>query len=580
MTKILIHEIPAASHDLVIRLRAVLGEIGGDEAERLAGRLDQLDRRKPRLVLTGQFSSGKSTLINALTDNPSMAETGADVTTDRVTEYEWGREVLVVDTPGVQSGLREHDELAEDAIAGSDLVLFVMTPDLLDDAGEAHLRDVAIKFAKFDQMLVVVTMKNTMSADPLVRQDAVDRALGDGRRLTVVECDAGDYLLGGQFVAISGVDELRSAINVLTEASGQLAVDRQPLQLVASTAAEAAALVIPDPQVSALLRLLALRRKALTNRSARIEIGLSDLRQQFVARAGKAADEFADKLDELDEADLSGSHRDTEFDVGQARLEAALAELDEWFGTATEAALDAQFEDLQSEVAEIERSPQAKEVGEFTRPVVELGEPRRMRLPDLIRPKSRNLPLGGKLPNFVEKIPDWSAKFVNHWGAGQGKALSDSSGTPGHLAVKGLAGKLGIKLGPWQAVKTADKVGRVAKHAAKVGTIIAIVDSGREVFDEIAQLQAERKRQARRRTTVNGIASEAQKIANDLHSYVRAQIQAEFRPFILAIDELRQQVLDAQGNRAAASLDLERIASEARRILEDSSPHLMVEGRT
>jgi hypothetical protein len=204
-----------------------------------------------------------------------MARTGADVTTDRVTEYEWGREVLVVDTPGVQSGFCEHDELAEDAIVGSDLVLFVMTPELFDDAGEAHLRDVAIKFAKFDQMLVVVTMKNTMDAeDPLARQDAVDRALGDGRRLTVVECDAGDYLLGGQFVATSGVDELRSAINVLTEASGQLAVDRQPLQLVASTAAEAAALVIPDSQMSALLRLLALRRKALTTRSASIEIGL------------------------------------------------------------------------------------------------------------------------------------------------------------------------------------------------------------------------------------------------------------------------------------------------------------------
>jgi hypothetical protein len=36
MTKILIHEIPAATRDLVSCLRAVLGEIGGDEAERLA----------------------------------------------------------------------------------------------------------------------------------------------------------------------------------------------------------------------------------------------------------------------------------------------------------------------------------------------------------------------------------------------------------------------------------------------------------------------------------------------------------------------------------------------------------------
>ena len=109
------------------------------------------------------------------------------------------------------------------------------------------------------------------------------------------------------------------------------------------------------------------------------------------------------------------------------------------------------------------------------------------------------------------------------------------------------------------------------KHAAKIGTILAIVDGGKAVFDEIAEFQAERKRQARRRTTVNGITSEAQRIGNEIHSGVRAQIEGKFSPYILEIDELRLGVLDAQANRTSTSFELERIASEARRLLEDSS---------
>lgn len=137
--------------------------------------------------------------------------------------------------------------------------------------------------------------------------------------------------------------------------------------------------------------------------------------------------------------------------------------------------------------------------------------------------------------------------------------------------MKGLARKFGIKLKPWQAVKTADQVGRVAKHAAKIGTVLAIVDGGREAFDEVAQFLAERKRQARRRATVSGVTAEAQRTANELHADVRAQIQAQFSPYIAEIDDFRQQVIDAQTNRSQVGHELDNIVAEARGLLEVST---------
>jgi len=511
-------------------------------------------------------------LINALTDGAAKAETGVDATTDDVREYRWGEDVLIVDTPGVQSGHKEHDERAEDAIVGADLVLFVMTPDLLDDAGQDHLKHVAVELAKFDQMLVVVTMKNTMPADRGVRQEAVDRVLDDGSSFTVVECDSKDYLLGGAFVGVSGIDELRAAINRLTEVSGQLAVDRQPLQLVATTASEALPLVSTDRQeVRDLLRLLGDRRLALTSGMARIESVLADLRVQFVSKAGDAAEEYADKLDELDQLELPEATRSAELDAAEKWLEASLTTFDEWFVNETEQDLDAKFADLQRAVDQIEQSPQARAVQEFSAPTVDKDEVRRGSLPSYRRLKSKKT-LSAQMPDFVAKVPGWSAGFVKKWGAGTGRTLRESAGSPGHLLVRGAARKLGIRLKPWQAVKTADKVGRIAKGAGKIGVAINVLDGGKEVFDEIAQLRAERERQKRRRTVVNGIIAEASRSGTTLHDDVLTQIRAQFEPSLRQIDELTAEVLGAQANRTGHSIELERIGNEARALLDSTAP--------
>lgn len=227
--------------------------------------------------------------------------------------------------------------------------------------------------------------------------------------------------------------------------------------------------------------------------------------------------------------------------------------------------------DLGSEVASIERGPQARTVAELTDFAVEVNEPRRAAFSIRGGARKRKFPAMANMPAFVSKIPEWSTKFVAQWGAGQGRNLADSSGTFGHTAVKGLASRLGIKLKPWQAVKTADKVGRVAKHANKIGLALNILEGGKVAIDEIAQLQAERRRQSRRRTVVNGVMSEAERAATDLHADVRAQIDAEFRPYIAEIDGLRGQVVAAQENRSAASLELEQISRAARDLLDASS---------
>ncbi|MSP12395.1 MAG: GTP-binding protein [Chloroflexi bacterium] len=102
------------------------------------------------LVIVGEFNSGKSTFINALLGQRVMPE-GVTPTTQHIHILRYGSEasermveneiiirtfpaeflhqISVVDTPGTNSIVRRHQEISEEFVPRSDLVLFVTSAD-------------------------------------------------------------------------------------------------------------------------------------------------------------------------------------------------------------------------------------------------------------------------------------------------------------------------------------------------------------------------------------------------------------------------------------------------------------------
>ncbi len=102
------------------------------------------------LVVAGEFNSGKSAFINALLGE-NILDTGITPTTAEITILRYGKEkaiskgvkgqqilripnsnlidISIVDTPGTNAILREHEELTTDFIPRSDLVLFITSVD-------------------------------------------------------------------------------------------------------------------------------------------------------------------------------------------------------------------------------------------------------------------------------------------------------------------------------------------------------------------------------------------------------------------------------------------------------------------
>jgi small GTP-binding protein len=149
--------LPEVARDLLAQERAVLGRLRELLASQTAAAEDVRQLRQAELdldelfllVVVGEFNSGKSAFINALLGAHVLRE-GVTPTTAVITRLRYApspiehregpllevgypldllRDVAVVDTPGTNAIVREHEEITSHFVPRADLVLFVTSAD-------------------------------------------------------------------------------------------------------------------------------------------------------------------------------------------------------------------------------------------------------------------------------------------------------------------------------------------------------------------------------------------------------------------------------------------------------------------
>ncbi len=144
-------ELLGRERELLQELQELSVALGISEADRkaLQNSILQLDQLF-LLVVVGEFNSGKSAFINALLGQKILAE-GVTPTTTRIQVVQRGqesrrevetptlervwvnadslRQLQIVDTPGTNAILREHEAITREFVPRADLVLFVTSAD-------------------------------------------------------------------------------------------------------------------------------------------------------------------------------------------------------------------------------------------------------------------------------------------------------------------------------------------------------------------------------------------------------------------------------------------------------------------
>lgn len=194
-----------------------------------------------RIAVLGEYSSGKSSLIAALTGQE--IEINADIETEEICEYEY-RGVSLVDTPGIQAQQEEskHDRIAQDAIRGADLILFVVTNEHFNNRLKDFLRYVVDdEHLGLEEKTMVVINKVDREPEgtmPQLKADVLKAT--QPYDLPIVACAAKKYLdsersdlpsnLKKKFREQSRLGELRTELNQFVRKRGTLGKMVTPIQ--------------------------------------------------------------------------------------------------------------------------------------------------------------------------------------------------------------------------------------------------------------------------------------------------------------------------------------------------------------
>lgn len=501
------------------------------EVQNLAGRLrvPDLNSEAPiRLVFAGQYSAGKSTLICALTGREDI-ERGVGIVTDKVTPYEW-ESLVLVDTPGVHTSLRpDHDDLARAEIAASDLLVFVITNELMDSHIAGHFQQL-ISMEKANVMILVVNKMNrhaggnTPEARAIMAEDlarVLDPYSPDEVRTTFV--DAQNYLdakheddldFAGTLREASGIPELASRLTELATARGLLGRMTAPLYQLQQVLEDALAAIPSTDQDAADLE------EMLTRHSRALRAAQREIQDEAVALAA----ETARKVRSIGRDSAERIEEGAEAEIVNDQLHQAQKDVDRLADELASA--------LQQLVAEKSETLDAKLEGirnsDFAMDLLGRLALRMDRVP--LNPEQAATVV------YTGKMSDELGRFLVKHSFNPGRTesllgLKRYSGSDTHQWVKEFAKRMNIKLKPWEAVRWTKRIAMTGRVLSVAGIFVSVGTEWK--LDQDAQRMAIELRASRRAVRAG---------FDDAATAIETRFDHETRTYV--VDPLQQEIAE------------------------------------
>lgn len=530
-------------NNLLFRSRQCLATAPSEKMQMLAGRIPAeilSSDKSVNLVFAGQYSAGKSSIMKVLTGREDIA-IGAGITTEKTHTYDWGG-ITVVDTPGVHTQLRpDHDEITYRAIAGADLLVFVVTNELFDSHLAKHFRNLAIERDKAHEMMLVVNKMrrcakgNSQEAQNVIRED-LRKVLApftpEDLRTTFIDAEAAlesktetDGEIAKILLKKSGVDGFTQELNRFVREKGLSSRYTTALYSLEQILQEAlASESTGDKDIDALEELLLQRRRALLDTQDRIPRAVEGEIQNASSQIRQEGRKVADMIN--GSADQKAV--DQELQAAQDRVQNLAEQLEK----SVQVVIGKHMKALDDRVGDIANSELAKEL--LPRLVHRIEQASIS--PEAMKNLKKASDISSKLGEFLVRN-----SFTSKTGTLGGLfKLNQYSGTATHGAVKAVGKFFGKSFKPWEAVKWTRTVANVGRVFAVAGTVLTFVLQIKEDADA-AQLEVDLRES---RSAVRSGFNDAAHVI-EMHfdkatqSFVSSAISSEIENVDSQLDELR-----------------------------------------
>lgn len=484
-----------------------------------------------KLVFVGQYSAGKSSIIKMISGIET--EIGAGITTQKASIYPWG-DLEVVDTPGIQTGLRpDHDEITYDEINHAALLVFVITNEGFDQTMGNHFRKLAIEQHRGANMILLI---NKMDRAPLGNtKEQQDILLGDIRKVVMpltpealytsfvsTECfeeaqAETDEELKADLLTESGYENLVKNLNDFVKAKGLAAKVVEPVYTLKAALDENAGLPQDDVQANKAEDLLKRKQRIIADAKAdaleAIQHEAMGLQSDIAYIGRKAANDCLDAKSEEGVKEKFSSHEQE----ANRLVQQCAKQVDNI---------------IKHMISEIDAEVQHEANSLFGQDVLNMSSivasESNEKLGDKIDENKTlsydNEELLGKAKDFVESGSKYFAKNAMKAGTSPLKtawtgSLKGFRNSGLHKDVLKVASNLGVKFKPWQAVK-------ITKALGVIGTVVSL---GLMLHDLVtagdSQREQERKVQQARQEIVGQFESLGQDAYHQLLQAAQQSIE-------------------------------------------------------
>lgn len=523
----------------------LLRETSNEElANKMNSELEEINERKDlRLAFVGQYSSGKSTIISALTGRKDIV-IDANVATDVVSEYRWNN-VVLMDTPGILAGkVESHDQRTKDALKECDLIFYVLTSQLFDDVVFNNFIDLAYNQHFADKMFLVVN-KMGMEAgnfDNLVENytsslEKIFTERGyDINDFPIAFIDASDYIDGRaendeEFVRLSNFEHFIDMLNSFVSAKGVIKKQFDtPVRILHS--------YLKNIEVSSIDETLADFYTQFVRKLSHSQTILKrDVYQQLSSLNSAAMTEvmkLSSDIGQLDEA---------EWKTKQSQMDEKLKALINDTSEKIECVVNQNFNDL---MAEVDDFSSKDSLVQYERLLDE-----KINSPNISIEEKRSLHVQKRSLEFLKKggsAVGNMAPNVNSIFSG----VSSASGSSLHGIVLNVGHFFGKSFKPWEAVRWASNIAKVAKFG------IPVVTAGIDIWMQFREDRQENKRLAQVKDSRNIFITEYQSEIN--------RIKGEFEKYLYSVldnySQKRNEVNNCMDELIEASKRNDRLSND------------------
>lgn len=520
---------------------------------------------KFQIVFVGQYSSGKSSILKALTGREDI-KIGAGITTEQVTKYDWCN-IEVVDTPGIHTEKRpDHDALSYAAIASADMLVYVVTNELFDSNLAEHFRKLAVDQDKGGEMILVVNkMSRTKSGNTPEQQAVIRNDLMKviepytPEQLCLCFMDAESYLkslklheknpdLAEKLLNRSGYNTFIETLNYYVKKKNLSSRITTPLYQIDDFLQKAVRKLEPgtnDEEIDALEENYMQQRHVLSDARIQLKHDIEDIYTNAAAEIREIGLESAILL-------VEGCEKE---DV-EMKLEEAVRKSDRIMSECQETAESV----LKDRLNEIGQDIDAIENSEFTRDLKARLTGRFDTLPDNIK---RIL---GDAPGQAQMAGNYVKNKAFNAAAGGGLKLSNFSGSSIHSLVKEAGHWIGYKFSPWEAIK-------ITKGVAIGAQVLVAAGAAASVIWQIKSDRDEEKLQEALKTNRQNIRMQFNSAANGLEDHGRAfvkdNIAKTLDPDIQKLDDNIREIRSIRADRSASCREMEELHSECQKLIRE-----------